>query len=83
MTKYENWVLTSFFGKCLPVENSVECVENLENQGQILAKEFFACGKLFLKACQVFFENFSFSTICTNRQLSTRKIRFLPSADRP
>jgi len=61
--------LTNFFEVFLAVENSVECVENLENQRQKNKKIFFACGKLFEKTCQVFFENISFSPLCTNRQI--------------
>jgi len=58
------------------VENSVDTVENLDFQGFFKPQKFFACGKLFKKACQVFFLFFSNSTICTNRQNSISKISY-------
>jgi hypothetical protein len=58
-----------------PVENFVECVENLANQGGKSFFEKFACGKLLKKSCQVFFKNFYFSPLCTNRHFFTEKER--------
>lgn len=58
------------FTQAQPVENSVDTVENLDFQGFFEPLNFFACGKLFEKSCQVFFLFFLNSTICTNRQNS-------------